>query len=124
MSQAVIDVSSRQWPLRMRRRDASEYLATEHGVRLSTNTLAKLAVVGGGPRFRLDGRFPLYERPELDSFAAARLGPLRASTSDRQEANSSPMPTSSAIGKPSGSVPARSELRSGRPRGDRTRVMP
>jgi hypothetical protein len=90
MSQTVIDVSSRQWPFRMRRRDASEYLAAEHGVRLSINTLAKLAVEGGGPRFRLDGRFPLYERPDLDSFAAVRLGPLRASTSDQEGANRRP----------------------------------
>jgi hypothetical protein len=82
MSQTVLDVSSRQWPFRMRRRVASDYLEAEHGVRLSANTLAKLAVEGGGPRFRHDGRFPLYERPDLDSFAVARLGPLRASTSD------------------------------------------
>jgi hypothetical protein len=66
----------------MRRREASDYLDKEHGVRLAPSTLAKLAVVGGGPRFRSDGRFPVYERSELDAFAAARLGPLRASTSD------------------------------------------
>jgi hypothetical protein len=124
MSQAVIDVSSRQWPFRMRRREASEYLAAEHGVQLSANTLAKLAVVGGGPRFRLDGRFPIYDRPELDSFAAARLGPLRASTSDQQEANSSPMPTSSVIGKPPGAHRHDLGLRSARPRANRTRIMP
>lgn len=86
MSQPVIDIAANQWPARLRRRDASAYLAAAHGVRLSPNTLAKLAVVGGGPRFRLDGRFPLYERAELDAFAARRLGPLRTSTSDRSVA--------------------------------------
>jgi hypothetical protein len=84
MSQAVSDIFSRPWPARMRRREASAYLAAAHGVRLSPGTLAKLAVIGGGPRFRRDGRFPLYERAELDAFAAARLGPLRTSTSDRR----------------------------------------
>jgi hypothetical protein len=86
MSHAVIDVTPCQWPPRLRRREASAYLAAAHGVRLSPGTLAKLAVIGGGPRFRLDGRFPLYERSELDAFAAARLGPLRTSTSDRRVA--------------------------------------
>lgn len=67
----------------MRRREASAYLLTEHGISLSTNTLAKLACISSeGPRFRLDGRFPLYDRAELDAFAVRRLGPLRRSTSD------------------------------------------
>jgi hypothetical protein len=66
----------------MRRRDASAYLLAAHGVSLTVGSLAKLAVIGGGPRFRLDGRFPVYDRDELDLFAAARLGPLRTSTSD------------------------------------------
>jgi hypothetical protein len=70
------------WPNRMRRREASQYLQEQHGIRLAHATLAKLAVVGGGPPFRLDGRFPVYDRDDLDSFAAIRLGPLRASTSD------------------------------------------
>jgi hypothetical protein len=71
------------WPARMRRRIASEYLFVVHGISLSPATLAKLACVSStGPRFRLDGRFPLYDKPELDTFAVARLGPLRASTTD------------------------------------------
>jgi hypothetical protein len=82
MSEASIVTTSQQWPARMRRREASEYLSQRHGIRLAPATLAKLAVEGGGPRFRLDGRYPLYEAAELDAFAAARLGPLRASTSD------------------------------------------
>jgi hypothetical protein len=61
---------------------ASAYLLDVHGVSLTVSTLAKLATIGGGPRFRVDGRFPVYDRDELDAFAVARLGPLRASTSD------------------------------------------
>jgi hypothetical protein len=72
----------RQWPARMRRRDASAYLFEQHGVSLTVGSLAKLATIGGGPRFRLDGRFPVYDRDELDAFAESRLGPLRTSTSD------------------------------------------
>jgi hypothetical protein len=82
MSQASIVTTSHHWPTRMRRKQASEYLFEEHGVSLSPATLAKLAVVGGGPSFRKDGPFPLYERPDLDTFAVARLGPLRQSTSE------------------------------------------
>jgi hypothetical protein len=82
LSQASIVNTSRPWPARMRRKQASEYLLEQHGVSLSPATLAKLAVIGGGPSFRKDGPFPLYERGGLDTFADARLGPLRTSTSD------------------------------------------
>ena len=86
MSQASIGITSRHWPARMRRKVASEYLAEEHGVSLSPATLAKLAVLGGGPAFRKDGPFPVYERTNLDTFATVRLGPLRTSTSDQLQA--------------------------------------
>ena len=66
----------------MRRRQASEYLLAVHGISLSPGRLASLAVTGGGPAYRKDGRYPLYEQTSLDSFALARLGPLRQSTSD------------------------------------------
>jgi len=66
----------------MRRRQASEYLAAEHGVSLTDDTLAKYACEGKGPPFHKDGPFALYERDGLDQFATARLGPLRRSTSD------------------------------------------
>jgi hypothetical protein len=85
MSDLSITSSPLAWPDRMRRRQASEYLDHRHGIRLAPATLAKLAVVGGGPRFRADGRFPVYDRAELDAFAVARLGPLRGSTSERRE---------------------------------------
>jgi hypothetical protein len=70
----------------MRTKEASSYLAEEHGVRLSEQTLNKLRCTGGGPRFRVDGRFPVYDQEELDAFAAARLGPLRSSTTDEAAA--------------------------------------
>ncbi len=66
----------------MRRRELSEYLREVHGVVLSTATLAKLAVTGGGPEFQYDGRFPVTSPENADAFALARLGPMRSSTSD------------------------------------------
>jgi hypothetical protein len=82
MNPASTGTASRHWPARMRRKMASDYLREVHGVSLSPATLAKLAVVGGSPPFWKDGPFPIYGRPELDEFAAARLGPLRTSTSE------------------------------------------
>jgi hypothetical protein len=70
----------------MRRKMASDYLREKHGVSLSPATLAKLAVMGGSPPFWKDGRFPLYGREQLDEFAIARLGRLRASTSVKNAA--------------------------------------
>ena len=67
MSQESIVQVSTAWPNRMRRQDASQYLLEQHGIRLAHSTLAKLAVVGGGPPFRLDGRFPVYDREALDA---------------------------------------------------------
>lgn len=65
---------TREWPKRMRRKMASEYLIDVHCVQISTLTLAKYASVGGGPVYLLDGRFPLYERSVLDAWANQRLG--------------------------------------------------
>ena len=82
MSHPSTAIARHPWPARLRRKQASEYLRERHGITLSAATLAKLAVVGGGPAFRKDGPFPLYEVDILDAFAAARLGPLRTSTGD------------------------------------------
>lgn len=67
---------------RLRRVDASAYLRDNHGIVRSPATLAKLAVVGGGPRFQKVGRTPLYPVEELDRWAANLTGPLMTSTSD------------------------------------------
>lgn len=66
----------------LRRREASEYLKENWGVSLGPNTLAKLAVQGGGPPFQKDGPFPIYTTSNLDAFAEARLSPVVTSTSE------------------------------------------
>src|SRR5689334_16563031 len=67
---------------RLRRRDASEYLAVAHGLQFAPSTLAKLACIGGGPAFHKAGRWPLYPVVELDRWANARLGRLVNNTSE------------------------------------------
>lgn len=51
------------------RREASEYLFEKYGIKRSANTLAKLACVGGGPKFRKVGRGVIYDQAALDAFA-------------------------------------------------------
>jgi hypothetical protein len=65
-----------------RRAAASAYLRDRWGVERAPGTLAKLAVVGGGPRFRKAGRIPLYAPADLDAWASALLGKAVASTSE------------------------------------------
>jgi hypothetical protein len=75
------------WPPNLRRGDASRYLREVYGLSLAPATLAKMfSQRSDGPPAYLAGRIPLYPRDELDAWAAKRLGPLRASTSDRQAA--------------------------------------
>ena len=49
---------------------------------MSPNTLAKLAVTGGGPMYRRAGRIPLYSIEDLDRYAEEKLGKQVRSTSD------------------------------------------
>ena len=65
-----------------RRAAASVYLRESWGVERAPGTLAKLAVVGGGPRFRKAGRIPLYAPADLDAWASGLLGEAVASTSE------------------------------------------
>jgi hypothetical protein len=64
-----------------RRVEAAQYIRDKWNQPCQPKTLAKLAVVGGGPVFRKAGRFPLYQDPDLDSWAEARIGAPRLSTS-------------------------------------------
>ena len=61
--------------------EAAKFLA-ELGAPYSPKTLAKLRVVGGGPRFFKYGRRVAYPRVELERWARDKLGSLRNSTSD------------------------------------------
>jgi len=68
---------------KLRRAAASAYLKENHGIDRTPGTLAKYAVIGGGPRYQLAGRIPLYPEDELDKWAESILSPLKTSTSDR-----------------------------------------
>lgn len=66
----------------LRRKAASKYLQDVHGVMRAPSTLAKYAVIGGGPVFQRMGRDPVYTPVNLDEWVASKLsGPMR-STSD------------------------------------------
>jgi hypothetical protein len=64
------------------RTEAAEYVQRTWGFSCSPKWLAKLAVVGGGPKFRKAGRVPLYSPEDLDAWAEARIGPPVASTAE------------------------------------------
>ena len=61
-------------PLRTRA-GASEYLRSRWGISRSIATLAKLACIGGGPKYVKAGRTPLYAEADLDAWAADLLRP-------------------------------------------------
>ncbi|WP_222184611.1 hypothetical protein [Geminicoccus harenae] len=61
-------------PRYMRRDAASDYLFRVWGIRRVPTTLAKLACLGGGPRFVKAGRWPMYREEWLDAWARTLLG--------------------------------------------------
>lgn len=77
---------SRPFTRPLRRDEASAYLYDTYGISRTPRTLAKYAVIGGGPRFRHAGRFPLYDISELDAWATGLMSGLKSSTSDVGEA--------------------------------------
>jgi hypothetical protein len=66
----------------LRRKAASDYLRETHGLERAPSTLAKLAVIGGGPIFRRAGRIPLYTTDDLDRWAISLLSAPMRSTSE------------------------------------------
>jgi len=66
----------------LRRAEAAEYIRESWGYPLAARTLAKLACIGGGPRFRRASRFPLYEKEDLDAWVRAKLTRPVRSTSE------------------------------------------
>lgn len=65
----------------MRRKQAAAY-STEKYCFGAARTLAKLAVIGGGPAFHKAGRVVLYTKPAIDEWALAKISAARKSTSD------------------------------------------
>jgi hypothetical protein len=78
----AIDVSER----RHDRASAAKFL-TDIGLKTAPKTLAKLAVVGGGPEFIYWGRKPIYPEPALLAWAESRMTGRLRSTSDRPESS-------------------------------------
>ena len=70
----------------LRRVQAAKYVEDTYGIPCSPKTLAKYACIGGGPPFRLAGRFPLYPISGLDEWAKSKIGPLVRSTSEARRA--------------------------------------
>jgi hypothetical protein len=94
----------------LRRNEASTYLHRKFGLEQAPSTLAKLAVTGGGPPFRLLNRIPLYTPADLDEWVASRLGPLVCSTSSRAELTAKQAAVTSPDGKSASSEPEANSL--------------
>jgi hypothetical protein len=69
-------------PRYLRRDQAAEYIKVTWSQPCSRSLLAQLAMSGGGPLFRLAGRFPVYTEKDLDDWARGRISEPRRSTSD------------------------------------------
>jgi hypothetical protein len=80
-------------PVRLlRRAEAAKHIQDKWGYPCSPRTLAKYAVVGGGPPFRKAGRYPLYDQNDLDGWISGKFSEPVTSTS----ALALRLPTSSA----------------------------
>jgi hypothetical protein len=64
------------------RREAADYLTSQRGLRISRNTLQKMATTGGGPPYRIFGIRAVYLATELDAWADTKLSDARHSTSE------------------------------------------
>ena len=65
----------------LRRVEAAQYVRDKWGYPCAPGTLAKCAVIGGGPSFRRAGRYPLYHPDDLDGWVKGKLSGLVGSTS-------------------------------------------
>ncbi len=71
------------------RDDAAAYIRDQHKLRCTAGYLAKLASIGGGPRFhKLDGYAVIYLDADLDAWAQTRLqGPFNKSSESEHQAH-------------------------------------
>jgi hypothetical protein len=72
-----------QLPRRLNRQEAARFL-TEAGLPIAASTLAKKAVQGSGPPFRIGNGRALYDTVDLREWAEAQLGPKLTSTAQRK----------------------------------------
>jgi hypothetical protein len=82
----ILKTSAKKLERLRRRSAAANYIESKWGIPCKPKTLAKLAVIGGGPVFRKAGRTPLYPEDGLDDWASSKLGPRVRSTSELLEA--------------------------------------
>src|SRR5215472_14394247 len=73
----------------LRRAEAAKHIQEKWGYPCSPRTLAKYAVVGGGPVFRKAGRYPLYHPDDLDRWVSDKLSDPVTSTSQLAAGRSS-----------------------------------
>jgi hypothetical protein len=82
----------------LNRSEAAKWL-TARGFHIAPQTLAKYAVVGGGPLFHKFGRRPLYPVQCLRAWAENKLSRLRRTTSDLRSAPRREAPTQDVPGE-------------------------
>ena len=73
-------------PKFLRRDAAAAHLRAKWALPCSRGLLAKLAVSGDGPVYRLAGRFPIYSQDDLDAWAENRISEPRRMTSEAKAA--------------------------------------
>jgi hypothetical protein len=77
-----IEASDSLFPCRLNRQKAARYL-TDAGLPIAATTLAKKAVDGSGPPYRIGNGRALYDAVDLLAWAEAQLGPKLRSTAER-----------------------------------------
>ena len=83
--------SASSWPDWLNRREVSDYLWREHGIRLGVAALANAACDGTGPPFQKDGgKLVSYWRPDVDEWASKRRSRKVTSTSELREVTVQP----------------------------------
>jgi len=74
-----------QPPRFLLRRDVPDYVFNKFGLEVTAEQLARFAVNGGGPNFRLLAGRPgraIYAEPDIDRWVGTYLGPLVARVSE------------------------------------------
>jgi hypothetical protein len=82
----------------LRRVEAALHIHNKWGYPCSPKTLAKYAVIGGGPSFRKAGRYPLYHPDDLDVWVSGKLSELVTSSASAREVRPAARPPLAANG--------------------------